>query len=112
MSLLLAAEKVTIVRAGAATEDAYGNSQPGWATATRTDVWGTVQPLSSSEDVVNLDRTVTRWRLFLPPGADITARDRVEWQAGTFEVDGDVERWSARGAEHHVEAVLQRITEG
>lgn len=67
---------------------------------------------STEEDVVQQNRVVTRWVLFLPAGADMTAKDRWRFLGVDYEVSGDVERWRVRGTEHHVEARLQKVTGG
>lgn len=90
----------------------YGSQTLDWPNATSVVYRAEVQPVSSTEDVVNQQRTVTRWRLFLGPDADLLATDRIEWDGGTFEVDGEVERWKRRGVLHHLEAVLMRVQGG
>ena len=103
-------DRATIVRAPLVVGP-RGQMVRDLANATRTqNVPVEVQPVSSTEDVVSQQETVTRWRLFAGPGTDLAATDRVEFAGGTYEVDGDVERWRARGAEHHVEAVLKMVT--
>lgn len=67
---------------------------------------------SSEEDVVQQDRVVTRWVLYLPAGADMTAKDRWRFYGIDYEVDGDVEPWRRGGKEHHVEARLIKVTGG
>lgn len=87
----------------------YGNQQRDWPNATSVTYTAELQPVSSTEDIVNQQQTVTRWRLFLGPDADLQATDRVVWDGDTYEVDGDVERWKRWGVLHHVEAVLMRV---
>lgn len=70
------------------------------------------QPETSSEDVVQQDRTVTTWRLFLPAGSDMTAKDRWRFLGVDYEVDGEVQPWRIRGTEHHIEARLIRVSGG
>jgi hypothetical protein len=105
----------TVIRRRAPLVDGpYGNQVRDWENAPPVTYPAEVQPVSSAEDVVDQQRTVTRWRLFLGPGADLEATDRIEWDGATYEVDGDVERWERRGVLHHIEAVLMRVnlTEG
>lgn len=119
-------QTVTVVRLGAGTdEDAYGNPLPG--TDSRADITGcSLQPLQGTDSVeslgANYDQVVTRWRLFLPPGADINSADRVQQGADVFsgvpdnesavldfEVDGDPAPWpGVDGLPHHVEAMLKK----
>lgn len=102
----------TVVRLRAGTvADGYGNPRRDWTTATEASFPADVQPTASSEDVVDQDRTVTRWRLFLGPYAELLATDRVRWDGAVYEVEGDVERWKRRGVLHHTEAVLIKVTQ-
>lgn len=104
-------DSVTRLRAPL-TSGGYGNQKRDWAAATSTSYPAAVQPVSSAEEVVDQVRTATRWRLFLPRSADLLASDRIEWDGGTYEVEGDVERWKRFGRLHHLEAVLFRVTQG
>lgn len=93
----------------------YGNpSSIDWAegTLSKLDLPCEMQPESSTEEVVQQQRTVTTWRLFLPAGADMTSADRWRFLGVDYEVIGDVERWRVRGTEHHCEARLQRVSGG
>lgn len=67
---------------------------------------------SSVEDMQQQQRIVTHWRLFLPAGMDITAVDRWRFHGLDYEVDGDVEHHRARGAEHHLEVRVLRVSGG
>lgn len=93
----------------------YGNLKPDWPNATSVTLPAAVQPQGGDEDVVDQDRTVTRWRLFLHADADLLPTDRIEWDDGagvkTYEVDGDVEAWKRRGRAHHLEAALIRVAQ-
>jgi hypothetical protein len=93
----------------------YGNPAAiDWTEGTlnKLDLACEMQPESGDEDVVQQDRTSTRWRLFLPAGADMTAKDRWRFNAVDYEVDGEVQPWRIRGAEHHREARLIRVSGG
>lgn len=108
---MLLHDQVTRLRAGL-TEGPYGNETRDWDNATSATYSAEVQPVSSTEDIVNQQQTITRWRLFLPASADLEATDRIVWDGDTYEVDGDVERWKRRGVLHHLEAVLMRVEQG
>lgn len=100
---------------GVTTAGEYGNpSSIDWTEGTlnKLDLACEFQPDSSSEDVVQQQRTETRWRLYLPAGADMTVKDRWRFAGVDYEVDGDVERFRIRGSEHHVEARLLRVSGG
>lgn len=103
-------DTVTRLRGTPAT-GSYGSVELDWTDPDEVDYPAAVQPLSSSEDVVNQERTVTRWRVHTGP-ADVTAQDRVVWDGGTYEVDGDVEVHKRRGVLHHLEFVIKRVSGG
>lgn len=86
----------------------YGNNQRDWVNATRITRPAEIQPVSSTEDVVNQQQTVTRWRMFWPE-ADLEATDRIEWDGQTYEIDGEVEKWKRHGVFRHAEAVLMKV---
>jgi len=93
----------------------YGNpASIDWTEGTlnKLDLACEMQPLSGDEDVAQQQRTTTRWRLFLPADADMTAKDRWRFYGVDYEVDGDIEPWRARGKEHHREARLIRVSGG
>lgn len=93
----------------------YGNpSSVDWTedTLNKLDLACEMQPESGDENVVQQDRTTTYWRLFLPAGADMTAKDRWRFLGVDYEVDGEIEPWRIRGAEHHREARLIRVAGG
>lgn len=83
-----------------------------WASPETFEFLGSVQPMTASEDVAPAERLVSRWLLVTAGVPDIVATDRVRRDDGTvLEVDGDVGVWrDPRGAPHHVEAVLKKVT--
>jgi head-tail adaptor len=105
---MLLRDRITRLRAPLISAE-YGNNVYDWANADEDEFAAEVEPMSSSEDVVNQQRTETRWRLVLGRTADLVATDRVVWDSVTFEVDGEVERHKVRGILHHLEAVLLRV---
>ena|SRR6266545_4140462 len=93
----------------------YGNTAAiDWTEGTlgKVDYSCNFQPDQTSEDVQAQQRTTTRWHVFLPADADITAKDRFRFLDVDYEVDGDIERWRHRGAEHHVEFRALKVTGG
>lgn len=100
---------------GVTVPGVYGNpASIEWTEATldKLDLPCEMQPESSTEDVVQQERTETGWRLFLPAGADMTAKDRWRFSGVDYEVDGEVEPWRRGGREHHREARLLRVSGG
>lgn len=106
---------VTVLRAPLTT-DGKGNQISDWANATSTTTPAWLQPVESDaasfEKILNQDRIVSRWRLFLPATADVLATDRITYGADTMFVDGEVQTWSNSVAAHHQEAYLRKVTGG
>ena len=93
----------------------YGNPAAiDWTegTLSKVDYPCNFQPDQTTENVQAQQRTETRWRVFLPAAADITAKDRFRFLGVDYEVDGDIERHRIRGAEHHVEFRALKVTGG
>lgn len=66
---------------------------------------------STSEDVDQQQRTLSRWVLFLPATADITAVDRWRFRGADYEISA-VKPQRARGRGHHLEVRLLRVSGG
>lgn len=79
-------ETVTVVRQVAARDDAGSRRN----TTTTTDVGGcAVRPLASTEtDEAGRDTLTDTFEIIAPPGADITATDRLIVRGLSFDVDG------------------------
>ena len=107
---MLLPDQVTRRRATTAS-DGYGNPTSDWSSVTEVVYPAEVQPASTDENVVDQDRTVTRWRAWLPAAADLVATDRIVWDGDTYEIDGDVQRWKQRGVPHHIEVLLVKVTQ-
>lgn len=103
----LGSHTVTVLRAPL-VEDAYGNEEPDWGSATSTVVDGcSVQPQVGAEATVGRDTVVSRWQLFAPDGTDLLATDRIRWQGVDYEVDTEVQRWDFPPLSHIV-ALLRK----
>lgn len=100
---------ITVVRRTDGPPDRLGVATP---VETRYDVAGcSVQPLTTAEQLSNVDQVVTRWRLFAPPNADLVVTDAVVVAGIQYEVDGDPQVWPDMGGRpHHLEAYLRRAT--
>lgn len=96
------------VLGGAGTTDRYGNDVTDWSSPTAATVEGCRLVPVPGDEV--LDRVTRRWVLFAPLDAAITATSRVRWAGVTYDVDGEVRRWtSPSGALAHLEADLSRV---
>jgi len=104
-------DTLTVIRQG---RDANGDptgapvevDSSGWYVQPRGS--GTA-PSSREDDTRGL--TVTgEWWAIGPPDADIRAGDRVRWNGGLFEVDGDPAVWGPPGGPpHHLQVILRRV---
>lgn len=105
----------TVVRPGTTT-DRGGNQVEDWTNAARTVVDELeIQPETQAEDADATRVVMTgRWRVISAPGTapDVRARDRVEWDGLTYEVDGEIAYWPGPtpGAVHHIEFALIKAT--
>lgn len=102
-----ARESVLIERAPLV--DSRGTKVRDWAHAVSHEVGGcNLQPVSSSVTWLDPAQAVTvRARLFVPPGSDIQAGDRVTVRGAQYAIDGEPHAWeSPTGAVDHIECAL------
>ena len=91
----------------------YGNEIPDWENVTRTSVSGcSVQPTFGEEDTSHRDSVQSEYTVYAPPGTDVTAYDRIEWNGTVHEVNGRPSVWSVgMGLVDHV-AIHINVWEG
>jgi hypothetical protein len=101
------------IRSVGSGEDAYGS--PATIATTATTIRNvSLQPEAGSapsteSNGANFDRTITKWRLFAPPGTDLRTTDRIQQGSLDLEIDGEPVTWPGpSGRPHHVEAQLKR----
>lgn len=89
-------ETVTVVRAGL-VDDGYGNPVPDWAAATSTPYEGcaVAQGTRGSEVLDDRNAVVSDLVVFMPPGADVAATDRLSVRARDYEVVGEPFDWTS-----------------
>lgn len=109
MNPFIGRQAVTIVHRTDGPPDALGVPT---RVETETAVTGcSVQPLSTDEQLSDVDEVITRWRLYAPAGLPMTAIDAVIFDGARYEIDGDPQTWSDLGGRpHHVECYLRRAT--
>lgn len=101
-------DSVTVKRAALA--DSRGTKVLDWVHATSSTLNGcSVQPNTTSRDFDGRTVQVTEdWTLYAPPGSDVKAGDRIEWNGLTFEIDGAPMAWkSPTGRVSHIWARLK-----
>lgn len=102
-------DTVTVIRRTNGPPDSLG--VPTRVETQQTVPGCSVQPLGTDEMLSDVDRVVSRWKLYAPATLVLTATDAVQSHGITFEVDGDPQIWSdVRGAPHHLECLLRRAT--
>jgi hypothetical protein len=109
---------VTRVRAPALTPDAYGNVEPDWANAARTDIAAWVQQDQRSETYLDGRTPIEQsWLLMSNDAAlDLLATDRIEWAGHptgtkTYTIEGEPEPTYTPAGFHHWECTL-KLTSG
>ncbi len=98
-----ASKAATIYRAPLV--DSRGTKVRDWAQATASSVAGcSFQPISSDTRWTDPSQAVTSThRLFMPPGTDIKASDRVEVDSVMYAIQGEPSAWeSPTGAVSHI----------
>lgn len=99
----------TIVRA-AQVANRFGGTDLDWDNATEVDTLCWLSDGSSSEIIDGRDALVSSFRLYLPPDADITGRDRFRKNGITYLVDGAITTAARPGkGVHHLEAALKLV---
>ncbi|MBO4390393.1 MAG: hypothetical protein J5825_06005 [Lachnospiraceae bacterium] len=102
-------QEITIIRPGTATS--RGSSVYDWSNPTSWVVSNcSVQPASTglSQDgrVLGINEGYT---VYLPPGTDVKAGDRVEFEGETYTILGRPKPWvSATGAVSHIQLSIER----
>lgn len=96
------AEVVTRLRAVATTTDPYSQTPVAdWTVAPvehRMQTLAPPEPRPSSEPVQDARNAVTTgWTIYLPAGADVTARDRMRVRGEVYDVLGDPAAWADAG---------------
>lgn len=74
--------------------DGYGDPFTDWTTpTTATLIARGVEPVSSSEDNDGRQAVITGFRVYLAPGSDVRAGDRLVLRGTTYDVDGQPADW-------------------
>lgn len=100
----------TVTRLRPTLVDKRGTRVLDWSSPDELPIGGcSVQPSASSRDLDGRTIQVTEdWTLYAPPGSDIEAGDRIQWEDLTFELDGAPMPWkSPTGRVSHVWARLK-----
>lgn len=111
----LGIEVFTVVRAPLVVSARDNSQYRDWANATETEISGcNVQPFILSEKLlqeVNAEREFVKqvWRVWLPPGSDVTYTDRGIWRGELHDILGINGIWNhIMGPEHHRDIMIRR----
>lgn len=103
-------QNVTRIRPG--TKIQRGSEIPDWDNADSLTISGcSIQPASTSlsEDGRILGIT-DGWTAYLPPGADVKAGDRIQFEGNLYEINGEPRIWqSPTGHNNHTMLNLRRF---
>lgn len=105
----LLTQTATVKTAPGTTTDVRGNAQVDWSAAATATYPCRLEPMSSAEEGYDRYTEVAEMRLFLPPSAALTGRDRVAVSGVTYEVIGTPLVEQAPRGPHHIEAHLRVI---
>jgi hypothetical protein len=100
----LLSDTVTRLRAPTIT-DSYGNQLPDWDNALELSLSCRVQQQQANEDTADRDQQTATFLVFLPPGADVTGSDRLDWHGRLLELLGPPAPVGGyNSTAHHLEA--------
>ena len=103
----------TVIRLRPQTKQSRGSAIPDWSNPDRLEIKGcSVQPVSTglSQDgrVLGLFEGYT---VYMPPGADIKAGDRIEYDGNVYTINGEPKVWtSPTGRVSHIQLNIERWT--
>lgn len=87
---LQARRSVEVARHAQSGEDAHGNPIEGWESE-EVRVYGWEVPRTAEPLLAGHDRVVVDLSMFVPPGFEVSAHDRVVIEGRTYEVVGEFE---------------------
>lgn len=102
-------QTVTRQRFGATVKDSYGNDVP-TGVPTEATYKGRLDPGKQDEITTGRDTLVSDATLYIEPGADVAATDRVVVDGQTYEVIGKPRQIPGARAVHHPEVALRAIS--
>lgn len=96
------------------TTDRYGNLVP---SETSVDEMMRVEPqpgsvANSTEDIIDRDTRITRFRVYATPSTTMTGLSRLTWLGRTLRVDGEPRPFYGRTSLHHWEADAEEVLGG
>lgn len=103
--------KDTVTRLRAGTIDRRGSTEADWSHPSELEILGcSVQPASTSlsQDgrVLGVSEGET---LYMPPGSDVKAGDRIRWAGNVYTITGEPRAWtSPTGRVSSLQAPLER----
>lgn len=74
--------------------DAYNNPVGSWAAPATTYVYGIAPKTPEEQHEAGRDPVIKGWTLYAPATVTLAARDRVDYDGDTYEVEGDPAVWT------------------
>lgn len=105
--------KVTVTRLRAGTIDRRGSTEQDWSHPSELDIPGcSVQPASTSLSQDGRVLAISEGEtLYMPPGSDVKAGDRIRWDGNVYTITGKPRAWtSPTGLVSNLQAPLERWT--
>ena len=101
-------QSIVVVRPG--TKQSRGSTIPDWDNATRHKIDGcSVQPASTS---LSMDGRVLGisegWTAYLPEDSDVKAGDHIEFDGGTYVINGEPKKWTGAFTRSNIQLNLVR----
>lgn len=108
MFLSFATEPLTRERPQRA-DDGHGGYDDDWSEPDVLELFGSVQPGASAEELQNRDGTLIQWTVYLQGRPDVRSTDRVMYDGEPYAIDGQPARWkSPTGALDNTVLLLKR----
>ena len=103
--------KDTVTRLRAGTIDRRGSTEQDWSNPSELDIPGcSVQPASTSLSQDGRVLAISEGEtLYMPPGSDVKAGDRIRWDGNVYTITGKPREWtSPTGLVSNLQAPLER----
>lgn len=95
----------------AASPDDYGNptyTETVVESRARVEVSG-IRENASVEDIVDRDTRITRFRVWLPAGTDVSGTSNLTWEGRDLRVVGEPSRFDDSVGPHHLELTAEEV---
>lgn len=111
-SLLI--HEITITNPGAVTgSDRYGNpvlASSSFTSRARVQMGGGgARSGASEEDIIDRDTRVSRFKIFVPAGTNVSGLSTIVWEGRSLRVDGEPAPIDGMHGAHHIEFMAEEV---